>query len=422
MAAGADGIAAVVRDQMVAQAGPALPEVVAGNGTPAAADGEPLRITMVAPPWFELPPRGYGGTEAVVAALVDQLVLRGHTITLIGAGPHRTAAQRFIPVFEVPPTSDLGLSPMPEVIQAAAADSVIRSCEADIVHDHTLVGPLLARGRSMPTVITMHGPVDGYQGDYYSRLGQSIGIVAISASQRRLNPNLHWAGTVHNAVDVASFPFRAKKEDYLLWLGRFCADKGAHLAIETARAAGRRIVLAGKLNEQAERDYFDSEVRPHLGPGIEYVGEADAEAKRDLLSGASGLLFPIQWEEPFGIVMIEAMACGTPVVALRRGSVPEVIDDGRTGVVVDHPGALVDALDRIESIDPHACRREAEERFDLPVMAARYEQTYRRVLARSRANSSLSTAAWLAQEREGLVEAPHGMSRPARSACAHAVR
>lgn len=340
----------------------------------------PLRIAMVAPPWFEVPPSGYGGTEAVVAHLVDGLVARGHHVTLVGAGRPGTRAQEFVPVFDDPPTAHLG-DPMPEVIQAAAAARLLEEADADVVHDHTLAGPLLARGRGAPTVVTMHGPVAGWSGEYYRRLGDTIDLVAISDSQRRLAPDLPWVGTVHNAIDVATFPYRERKDDYVLWLGRFNPDKGVHIAIDTARAAGRRIVLAGKLNEAAEREYFDEMVRPRLGPDVEYVGEADATLKRELLAGARAMLFPIQWDEPFGMVMIEAMACGTPVVATRRGSVPEVVRHGETGIVVDREEDLVHALELAEDLDPAAARRHVEQRFDLDVMAAGYEATYRALLS-----------------------------------------
>lgn len=351
-----------------------------------------LRIAMVAPPWFELPPRAYGGTEAVVAALVDQLVGRGHHVTLVGAGRHRTAAQAFVPVFREPPSSELG-SAVPEVIQAAAADVVVRGLEVDLVHDHTLAGPLLARGRRVPTVVTMHGAVDGRQGQYVALLGASVHVVAISEAQRRLNRALHWLATVHNAVDVRSFPYRATKDDYVLWVGRFCPDKGAHLAIDAARAAGRRIVLAGKASEPHERVYFEQAVRPRLGRTAEYVGEADAELKRALYAGARCLIFPVQWEEPFGMVMIEAMACGTPVVAMRRGSVPEVVSHGVSGLVVDRLDEVPAAVLQAEGLDPEAARAHVAERFDLPVMAAGYEHAYCRALELSGAPSRAFVAA-----------------------------
>jgi glycosyltransferase involved in cell wall biosynthesis len=249
------------------------------------------------------------------------------------------------------------------------------------VHDHTIAGPLLARGRSAPTVVTAHGPVTGFHADYYQRLGRTVNLVAISDAQRRANSDLSWFGTVHNAVDVASFPFRADNDGYVLWLGRFSNEKGPQLAIDAARAAGIPIVLAGKLNEPDEREFFAREIAPRLGVGVDYVGEADASLKRVLLSGARALVFPIQWEEPFGMVMIEAMACGTPVVAMRRGSVPQVVRDRVSGLVVDTYDELVAAIDLVSAIDPADCRAHVEKYFDLPVMARGYERVYRAVVA-----------------------------------------
>ncbi|MGV8979518.1 MAG: glycosyltransferase family 4 protein [Cellulomonas sp.] len=350
---------------------------------------DPLRIAIVAPPWFELPPRAYGGIESVVADLVNQLTALGHEVTLVASGENRTAAQRFVQVFHAPPTASLG-DPLPEVINAAASAEALAGLAVDVVHDHTIAGPLLARGRSVPTVITAHGPVTGFHADYYRRLGDTVGLVAISDTQRRANAELDWLGTVHNAVDVSSFPFRADNDGYVLWLGRFSNEKGPQLAIDAARAAGSPIVLAGKLNEPDEREFFAREITPRLWAGAEYVGEADARTKRELLSGARALVFPIQWEEPFGMVMVEAMACGTPVVALRRGSVPEVVLDGVTGLVVDTYDELVEAIDAVSGIDPAACRSRAEEYFDLQVMARGYERMYRTAVERRAAVRELT--------------------------------
>lgn len=372
-----------------------MPQIVEReNESRAGAASRPLRIGMVAPPWFTVPPRGYGGAEAVVASLVDQLVIRGHEVTLVAAGSPGTKAQHYIRSHEQPPSHLIGSDAMPELVLAAEASRALSVLDLDLIHDHSAAGPLLARGRRLPTVVTMHGPVAGPNGDYFRRLGTTIDIVAISDAQRAQAPDLNWVGTVHNAVDVASFPFRRDKSDVVLWMGRFSPDKGAHLAIEVARKAGRRIVLAGKLIEPSEKAYFDSAVRPLLGRDTEFVGEADAILKRELFSMAACLLSPIQWEEPFGMVMVEALACGTPVVSTRRGSVPEIVRDGQTGFIADDVDSLCSAVQRAGEIDPAECRRDAEERFDLPVMTAGYERIYRmlaegstgiRSLARGRA-------------------------------------
>ncbi len=348
------------------------------DGRSSAAAQKPLRIGMLAPPWFAVPPSGYGGIEAMVAGLVNGLVARGHHVVLVGAGEPKTAAQRFHAVFSDPPSQRLG-EPMPEVLHAAAAAALLEREELDLVHDHTLAGPLLARGRHIPTVVTAHGPVSGEPGDYLVALGTSVDVVAISQAQRRLRPEVNWLTTVHNGIEVSSFPLGKGDGGYLLFLGRFNADKGAHLAIDAARAAGRRLLLAGKLNEPAERSYFAEAVAPRLGGAVEYVGEADAVTKRELLAGAEALLFPVQWDEPFGLVMVEAMACGTPVVALRRGSVPEIVSDGESGFVVDDEEGLVRAIGAVELLDRGRCRARAE-LFDNARMLEGYEAAYRSVL------------------------------------------
>ena len=369
-----------------------------GQGTAPVGSGS-LRIAMVAPPWFDIPPRGYGGTESVVGNLVNGLVEMGHHVTLIASGEDRTSAQRFLQVYEKPPSELLG-DPIPEMIAAVEAERYLRDLDVDIIHDHSLAGPLHARFREAPTVVTMHGPVDGRNGDYYARLGRDIHAVAISKAQRRLNTRIRWAATVHNAVDVASFTADASKDGYVLWLGRFNPDKDPQLAIKAARACGRRIVLAGKRNEAPEKEFFDREVAPWLGPKVEYVGEADAALKRELLAKAAVLAFPIQWEEPFGIVMAEALASGTPIAAFGRGSVPEVIVDGKTGVIAADADDFPRALEAAAALDPADCRADALARFDTPVMAAGYVRAYQNVAGFPAAGSA---------QRE-LIE--DGMRRP----------
>jgi glycosyltransferase involved in cell wall biosynthesis len=346
------------------------------TGTPTT---DPMRIAMIAPPWFTVPPGGYGGVENVCADLVDGLVARGHDITLIGAGEAGTRAGRFVATYAQPPSSRLG-QPLPEVLHAASVARVLADREVDLVHDHTLAGPLLARGRTVPTVVTMHGPVTGEPGRYYRELGDTVELVAISEAQRRSAPDLTWLGTVHNAVDVTTFPYRADKGDELLFLGRLHPDKGAHLAIDAARGAGLPIVVAGKCSEPIEREYFRTQIQPRLGPDVTIFGSADAVAKRELLARSAALVFPILWDEPFGMVMIEAMACGTPVVALRRGAVPEVVLDGVTGVLCDEAGELPAAITAARLLAPADCRAHVRSRFDVKAMVTGYESLYREAL------------------------------------------
>ncbi|MBX6382802.1 MAG: glycosyltransferase family 4 protein [Microbispora sp.] len=334
-----------------------------------------LHIGMVAPPWYDIPPRTYGGIEAVTAALVGGLRARGHRVTVIGAG--RGVDLR---TYDEPPSARIG-EPFPEVVHAAEAARLLRGLDVDIVHDHSLAGPLTAAGRLVPTVVTCHNDVSGELGDYYRSLGEDVSLVAISSAQRARAPDLNWVGRVHNAVDAAAWPFREHKDDWVLWLGRLSPDKGAHLAIEAARAAGRRLKLVGRRTEQVERAYFRERVEPLLGPDVEYLGEADGALKSELFSRARCLVLPLLWDEPFGMVMIEAMACGTPVVALRRGAVPEIVVDGVTGYVCDTPAELPAAIEAVSALDPHAVRARVERHFDVPVMVGEYERIYQAVAA-----------------------------------------
>ncbi|WP_431956587.1 glycosyltransferase family 4 protein [Nocardia lijiangensis] len=347
--------------------------------------GTRFRIAMVVPPYFDVPPKAYGGVEAVVADLVDSLVTRGHDVTLFGAGEPGTKA-RFVPLWDRAQPERLG-EPFPEVMHALKVRKAIERHHAtyglDLVHDHTFAGPLNAPayyGLGLPTVVTVHGPVqdDCYQ--YYQALGNEVSLVAISDRQRVLAPDLHWAGRVHNALHVDEWPFQTEKEDYALFLGRFNECKAPHLALEAAHAAGIPLILAGKCSEPPELAYFEEKVRPLLTDRDHVYGMADAKAKRKLLAGARCLLFPIRWEEPFGMVMIESMVCGTPVVALRGGAVEEVVVDGVTGRICDDPAELTAAIAEVQSMDPVACRAHVEAHFGSDGAGRGYEQVYRKLL------------------------------------------
>jgi glycosyltransferase involved in cell wall biosynthesis len=356
--------------------------------------GERFRIAMVVPPYFDVPPKAYGGVEAVVADLVDSLVARGHDVTLLGAGEPGTKA-KFIPVWDRALPERLG-EPFPEVVHALrvrrAIEEIVATTGVDLVHDHTFAGPLNApayRGLGLPTVVTVHGPVDDDCYGYYRELGDDVSLVAISDRQQELAPDLNWVGRVHNALHVEQWPFRADKENYALFLGRFNQCKAPHLALEAAHAAGIPLVLAGKCSEAQEQAYFEREVRPRLTEHDHVFGLADAAAKRKLLAGAQCLLFPICWEEPFGMVMIESMVCGTPVVALRGGAVPEVIVDGVTGRICDDPAELPAAIAQVRELDPAACRAHVEANFAAATLGRGYEQVYNQVLrARRKARAA----------------------------------
>jgi glycosyltransferase involved in cell wall biosynthesis len=351
--------------------------------------GERFRIAMVVPPYFDVPPKAYGGVEAVVADLVDSLVTRGHDVTLFGAGEPGTKA-KFVPVWDRAMPERLG-DPFPEVVHALkvrrAIEKIAATSGVDLVHDHTFAGPLNAQayaGLGLPTVVTVHGPVEDDSYRYYRELGKDVALVAISDRQRELAPDLNWVGRVHNALHVEQWPFQADKGDYALFLGRFNACKAPHLALRAAHEAGIPLVLAGKCSEPAELAYFEKEVRPLLTEHDHVFGLADAAAKRKLLAGARCLLFPIRWEEPFGVVMIEAMVCGTPVVALRGGAVAEVILDGVTGRICDDPAQLPAAIAEVRQLDPAVCRAHVEAHFGAETLGRGYEHVYQRLLRPSR--------------------------------------
>jgi glycosyltransferase involved in cell wall biosynthesis len=346
----------------------------------APAGAQQMHIAMVAPPYYSVPPAAYGGIEVVVADLVDALVTRGHKVTLIGAGTHATRAQRFVATFNEGPANQLG-ELEPEIVHTAKVAALLEELDVDIIHDHTQAGPLMARGRLTPTVVTAHGPVHDDAGDFYRALGDTVQLVAISDVQRASSPDLAWSATVHNAIRAETFPFRADKDDYAIFLGRFHPHKAPHLAIDAARAAGMPIVLAGKCSEPIERDYFSREIEPRIGRDVTIFGIADGTAKRRLLAHAACMIFPICWEEPFGMVVIEAMACGTPVVALRRGAVPELIEHGQTGIIVDDPDEIPEAIARARRLKPAACRKHIEANFTVEVMAEGYEEVYQRSLS-----------------------------------------
>jgi glycosyltransferase involved in cell wall biosynthesis len=347
-----------------------------------------LRIALVVPPYFDVPPSAYGGVEAVAADLANGLVHQGHEVTLIGAGKPGTAA-RLLTVWDTTIPERLG-DPYPEVMHAIltrhAVEELALAGEIDVVHDHSFSGPLNApiyANLGLPMVATVHGPVNSDLGNYYRALGKDISLVAISERQRELAPELNWIATVHNGLEPDAWPFVEKKEPFALFLGRYHRDKGVHLALDAAHEAGIPLVLAGKCAEPVEQRYFAEEIAPRLQPQDKVVGVADAKYKRELLSKATCLLFPVQWEEPFGMVMIEAMICGTPVVALRGGAVPEVVVSGTTGWICDRPDELPAAVEAAKDLDPAACRAHVEQRFSADKMARAYASAYRRAMLKT---------------------------------------
>ena len=339
-----------------------------------------MRIAVLAPVWFPVPPSGYGGIEWIVALLADGLVDAGHDVTLFASGDSRTKA-RLVSAFAEARTTQIRDS----VVELTHALACYSESEAfDVINDHSGAPLGAALGGLVPTPVlhTVHAPLDATFGPAYERVASlvpSVGFISLSFSQRKPLPALPWVANIPNALDLAAFPVLPSRGDYLLFLSRLSPEKGAHRAIEVANEAGLPLRIAGKMHHPSEQAYFEEHVRPRLRSGIEYLGEVGHREKVELLQNARATLFPIEWEEPFGLVMIESMACGTPVIATRRGAVPEVIEPGRSGVVVDDYREMAAALAEADRLDPLECRRYVEERFAPERMVRDYEAAYRLV-------------------------------------------
>jgi glycosyltransferase involved in cell wall biosynthesis len=343
-----------------------------------------MRIAQVAPPWLAIPPKGYGGIEWVVSLLADGLADRGHDVTLVATGDSLTRArlEAFFP--EAPGTAQIN-SIWHDAVHSLFAFR--HPDRFDLFHVHTPFSALAAGAAlGRPLVHTVHGAFTEEMRALYSVVGDRAWYVAISEAQRTHMPELPYAGVVYNGVDMERYPFREAKEEFVLFLGRAAPEKGVLRAVLAARAAGASLVLAVKMANPTEEEHWERDVRPLLEPGDMVLGEISFEEKADLLSRARAVLFPIDWDEPFGLVMTEAMACGTPVIATPRGSVPEVIAVDRTGFVVpveDYPEQAAEALRHVGEIDPAACRAWVAERFSREAMLDGYERVFERVLAAS---------------------------------------
>jgi glycosyltransferase involved in cell wall biosynthesis len=342
-----------------------------------------LRIAILSPVWFPVPPRGYGGIEWVVSLLADGLVDTGHDVTLFASGDSRTKAKLSY-VYKEAPSEWIGRTHWDLNHTLACIE---RAGEFDVINDHTgPLGLLLGGLVETPLVHTAHGPLDGEAGEMYERITRVVPdakLVSLSLNQRRPQPDLPWIANCPNALDFSLYPTKPHPGDYLLFLGRMSPDKGCHRAIAVAKQLDLPLKIAGKQREQREQQYFRELVEPHLNSRIQYLGEVTHGTKVELLQDARATLFPIDWEEPFGLVMIESMACGTPVIATRRGAVPEVIADGRSGIIVDHYQQMPAALDAADRLDPVEIRRYAEERFAPERMVADYLAAYEAAIAAS---------------------------------------
>jgi glycosyltransferase involved in cell wall biosynthesis len=342
-----------------------------------------MRIAQVAPLSESVPPKLYGGTERVVAFLADELVRLGHDVTLFASGDSHTTAT-LVPMcptaLRLAGTCRDVLAPHLLMVEQVAQQAP----EFDLIHFHVaqLHFPL-ARRLPVAHVTTLHGRLDLPELRPLYREFCDIPVVSISDAQRAPLPEAGWIGTVHHGFPLDLLAFHPEPDDYLAFLGRISPEKRVDRAIRIATACGVPLRIAAKV-DAADRDYFERRIRPLLGhPLVDFIGEIGDHEKNEFLGNARALLFPIDWPEPFGLVMIEALACGVPVVAFRGGSVAEVIDEGVTGYIVDTVEDAIRATRQVDLLDRRACRAAFEDRFSITRMTADYVQLYKRLHART---------------------------------------
>jgi glycosyltransferase involved in cell wall biosynthesis len=348
-----------------------------------------MKIAQIAPIVEQIPPRSYGGTERVISALTEELVARGHEVTLFATGNSKTSARlaSVVPRGLRDATNDKDIygfnTPTMQHIGAAYA----RYREFDIIHDHNPHMSLpTANVVQTPVVLTWHSPYDEVLGRYFRQLNRPY-LVSISHSQAALAKDLQFYGTVHNGLPLAHYPFGEKKGEYLIFVGRIDREKGVHLAMDAAIALKKPLIIAAKLDDSVPqiKAYFEEEIAPRLRAHpkmLSWIGEVDEEKRNELMQGALCLLHAVTWPEPFGLTLIEAGACGCPVVAFNKGAIPEIIKNGINGYVVENLGEMIKAVRSIDRINRAACRSHVLEHFSDTRMADGYEAIYRKILAK----------------------------------------
>lgn len=344
-----------------------------------------MKIGVISPVWFSVPPSNYGGIELVVSLEVENLVELGHDVTLFASGGSQTKARLISPLAEPPDPTELGKpwfnSYWEDAYHATVAYDYAN--EFDVIHDHTyILGPVLGRAIERPPVVhTLHERA--YEGNQrlYEYLSDGIHTVAISETQCRAFKNLECIAVVPNGIDPEQYPMSNVKDDYALFIGRCNPDKGPMQAIETAHAAGLPIKMVLRRTEAREIQYWETELAPRLGADDEVLEGISHAEKVQLLQKARVLLFPIHWEEPFGLVMIEAMACGTPVVTSSRGAAPEIVVDGETGFIRDDLNGWIEATQQVlaGAISSEQCRQRVLDKFSAEAMAQGYVRVFEQV-------------------------------------------
>lgn len=376
------------------------------DGSRSAGSTAPMRIAQVAPLYERVPPRLYGGTERVVSYITEELVRRGHEVTLFASGDSETTA-------ELHPGCPSALRLGGDVGAAAALQlpmlSKAYAGDFEIVHSHLDYWsfPFAELKPEIATVCTMHGRLDVESLLPIYRAYCRVPLVSISDAQRRPLSLMNWMATIHHGLPSDFLQFNSRPGEYLAFVGRISYEKRPDLAIEVARRAGIPFKLAAKV-DPVDRDYFETMIKPRLAPpDIEYIGEINEHEKNEFLGKALALLFTIDWPEPFGLAMIEALACGTPVIARNCGSVPEIVKSGINGLIADTVEELVSAVRQAPELSRAACRADFEERFTVARMADNYERLYQRLI---------TDACTRRNERDGATRPRRGETEDARSA------
>jgi glycosyltransferase involved in cell wall biosynthesis len=340
-----------------------------------------MKIAQIAPLIEKVPPKTYGGTERVVSALTEELVKRGHDVTLFASGDSVTAA-KLVPIYPKN-LREAKLNPFEEnsIRLMGIGAPYNQQDEFDLIHDHNL--PFSAPAANLartPVVATLHGPIDPGNQELYEKLNNPY-LVSISNAQIPKKAKLNNITTIYHGFDIKKYPFSERMGNYLLYVGRIAPKKGLHHAISVALKLNMRLIIAAKLDWHIHEDYYIKEVKPHLGDQIQWIGEATEFERNQLMAHAAAFLHPACWEEPFGLTMIESLTCGTPVIAFNRGSVPELIRNGKTGFIVENAAEMAEAVARIGKINRKVCRQYALANFNVEKMTDEYEIVYNAILS-----------------------------------------
>ena len=339
-----------------------------------------MRIGILATPWAPVPPPLYGGIEQAIDGLARGFSAAGHDVTMFTTGDSTSPVRREW-LLAASEGYRIGYT-VPELRHVMAAYEAL--AHVDVVHDHTVLGPVYAQqATEVPVVTTIHGPFNEELTDIYRRIADRVPIVAISQAQRAVVPDLRIARVIHHGIDASRFPFGDGSGGYCLFLGRMNPDKGAHRAAVAARKAGVPLVMAGKCREPWEHKFFDAEIAPYLSDDVRYVGEVPHEEKMQLLAGARCTLFPIRWNEPFGLVILESLACGTPVLAFNEGASAEIIEHGKTGFICEDESDMADAIHAAADLDRRECRAATETYFSMDRCVGEHLELFRELTGQS---------------------------------------